>query len=69
MERTHTEPATTTKDARDTMRMLSTLHTIPSPDDDRTGNYMISLRKILYSKAGYISSTAEIMERKASSSS
>ena len=67
MERTHTEPATTTKDARDTMRMLSTLHTIPSPDDDRTGNYMISLRKVSSSEAGYISSTNEVMRRMAAS--
>ncbi len=69
MEGTHTGPATTTKDARDTMRMLSMCHTIPSPANARAGNHQIALRKVSSSKAGYISSTIEIMERKTSSSS
>ena len=68
MERTHTEPATT-KDARDTIRMLSMYHAIPSPDDDRTGNHQISLRKVSSSQTGYISSIDEIMKRKTSPSS
>ncbi len=68
MECTHTGP-TTTKDARDTMRMLSMRHIIPSPTNDRAGNHQIALREVSSSKAGYISSTIEIMERKISSSS
>lgn len=69
MERTHTEPATTTKDTRYTIRMLSMHHIIPSPANDRDGNHQMALRKVSSSETGYISSINEIMKRKTSSSS
>ncbi len=53
MERTHT----TTKDARDTMHMLSMLHIIPTPANGRAGNHQ--LRKVSSSEAGYISLTLQ----------